>query len=234
MRSSSSIAETPPVEEPLPELVSEELQKLPPGVHVDLGPGLPAFYKSDCLELMVQDPFHAFAYWEMTESLIGQVLSRFPEEDRSAFQLVLDWCQPDGGQQITFDLGTVTCWWFKTNPGSRYQVRLCLYSELYGTTTLLESNVVETPKCSIKSSDSLSAEDQETTTWLNDLLELTSVAKMKPVDDSTLREAGRWVSQPVALAEVEDRPPAGGQDRRDSPENSTGEIGPLSNSLPTS
>jgi hypothetical protein len=234
MRSPSLIVETPPAQEPLQVLVSEELQKLPPGVHVDLGPSLPAFYEVNRLVLMVQDPFHVFAYWEITESLKGHALARFPEEDRPGFQLLLDWCQLDDGQRITFDLGTVTCWWLKTNPGFHYQARLCFYSELYGTTALLESNIVETPKYSIKPSDSPATEDQDATNWLNHLLELTSVAKMKPVNDSTLVEAGPPVSQPATLKELEDRPPAVGQSRRNSPENSSGEIGPLSNSWPTS
>jgi hypothetical protein len=234
MRFPSSIVETPPAEEPLQALVSEELQKLPPGVHVDLGPSLPAFYEVNRLVLMVQDPFYAFAYWEITESLKGHVLSRFPEEDRPGFQLVLDWCQLDGGQRTTFDLGTMTSWWLKTNPGFHYQARLCFYSEWYGTTALLESNIVETPKYSVEPTDSLAAEDRDATNWLNDLLELTSVAKMKPVRDSVLAEVGRPVSQSVMLKKMEDRPPADGQGRSDSPENSTGEIGPLSNSWPTS
>ncbi len=234
MRSPSLIVETPPAEDPLQALVSEELQKLPPGVHVDLGPSLPAFYEINRLVLMVQDPFHVFAYWEITESLKGHVLSRLPEEDRPGLQLVLDWCQLEGGQRTTFDLGTVTCWWLETNPGFHYQARLCFYSELYGTMALLESNIVETPKYSIEPSDSLAAEDQDATNWLNHLLELTSVARMKPVSGSTLAEAGRPVSQSVMLKEMEDKPPADGQGRRGSPENSTGEIGPLPNSWPTS
>ena len=233
MRFPSSIVETPAAEEPLPAFVSEELQKLPPGVHVDLGPALPAFYKVDRLELMVQDPFHVFAYWEITESLKGNVLSRFPKEDRAGFQLVLDWCQSDYGQRITIDLGTVAYWWFKTNPGSRYQARLCLYSESYGTTALLESNIVETPRCFIEASNSLSGEDQDATNWLNDLLDLTSIANLKPVTDSILVEDGRSAPKPVMMTEVGNRLPEGEQEQRPS-ENFAGNITPLMKSWPTS
>lgn len=233
MRSPSSILETPIAEETIQALVSEELHKLPPGVHVDLGPSLPVFYEVNRLVLMVQDPFHVFAYWDITESLKGQMLLRFPEEDRAGFQLVLDWCQLESGQRTTFDLGTVTCWWLEANPGFHYQARLSFYSELYGTTVLQESNIVETPKCSIELSDSLAAEDQDATSWLNDLLKLTSVARMKPVTGSVLAEVGRLVTEPVLLREVEDRP-TGVQDRRESPERFTEKTGPVPNSWPTS
>ena len=234
MRLPCSIAETPSAEEPLQALVSEELQKLPPGVHVDLGPSLPAFYEVNRIVLMVQDPFHVFAYWEITDSLKNQVLSRFPEEDRGAFQLVLDWCQLEGGQRTTFDLGTMTYWWLKTNPGFHYQARLCFYSELYGTAVLQESNIVESPKYSIEPSDSQAAKDQEATVWLTDLLELTSVAKIKPVTDSAITEAGLPISEPVLSKDLEDRQPSDEWDRGSSTEGSNRSADSMPRTWPTS
>ena len=234
MRSPSSIAETPSAEEPLQALVSEELQKLPPGVHVDLGPSLPAFYEVNRLVLMVQDPFHIFAYWEITDSLKSQVLSRFPEEDRVAFQLVLDWFQLEGGQRTTFDLGTMTYWWLKANPGFHYQARLCFYSESYGTAVLQESNIVESPKYSIELSDSQAAKDQEATVWLTDLLEMTSVAKIKPVTDSAITEAGLPFSEPVLSKDLADRRTSDERNRGSSPENSDRRTDSLPSIWPTS
>ena len=234
MRFPSSNVESPPAEEPLLALVSEELQKLPPGVHVELGPNLPAFYEVNRLVLMIQDPFHVFAYWETTQNLKAQVLSRFPEEDRPGFQLVLDWVQVESGQRTTFDLGTVTSWWLEADPGFHYQARLCFYSELYGASTLLESNIVETPKYSIGPSDPLAAEDQDATNWLHDLLELTSVARKTMENDSSREEPGRATLQLAVSEGARDRPTWGGQARVDASDSPSGHNSLPPHSWPTS
>jgi hypothetical protein len=182
---------------------------------------------------MVQDPFHVFAYWEITESLKAQVLSRFPEEDRPGFQLVLHWVQIDGSQRTTFDLGTVTYWWLETTPGCHYQAHLCFYSEIYGAKTILESNIVETPKYSIEPSGLLAAEDPDATDWLNDLLELTSVARKTPESDSSLTQSGLPTQQAVPT-ETKDRPAAEDEYRSGHPDNSAVHNRPLPNNWPTS
>ena len=234
MRSPASSPETLPAEEPLQALISEELQKLPPGVHVDLGPILPASYGVDRLVLMVQDPFHVFAYWEITEDLRIQALSRFPEEDRADFQMVLEWCELESGQQITFDLGTLTCWWFETNPSSHYDAQLCFYSELYGAVPFLKSNYVETPRYSIELTQQLPEEEQDTKEWLNQLLDLTGVGKMKSLTDPVFAQTEEPVPEPVSPRELEDTPHANGQAPEDLHEDGSVRTGPLACSWPTS
>jgi hypothetical protein len=180
MRPFSSALEPSFAEESLQRLISEELQKLPQGVHVDLGPSLPSFYPVDRLILMVQDSFHVLAYWEITDKLKSQVLARFPEEDRNTFQLLLEWSQLESAHRRYFDPGTLAHWWFETNPGAQYQAVLCFYSEFYGLVPLLKSKPVETPRCSIEPLYALDDPDPATTEWLSHLLEQTSVARWAP------------------------------------------------------
>jgi hypothetical protein len=234
MRPFPSALEPSFAEESLQRLISDELQKLPPGVRVDVGPSLPSSYGVDRLVLMVQDPFHVYAYWEITENLKSQVLARFPEEDRNTFQLVLGWSHLESNHQRYFDAGTLAQWWFETSPRAQYQAQLYFYSEFYGRVPLLKSEPVETPGCSIGPADSLGDEDPATTEWLNHLLEQTSVVRLAPPAEPPLGPAGDPVSQPAA------REDPGGQkkleqpsegDRRESRTESTNSV---QVSMPTS
>jgi hypothetical protein len=224
MRPFFSALEPSFADESLQRLISEELQKLPPGVQVDLGPSLPSSYHVDRLVLMVQDPFRVFAYWEITEKLKSQVLARFPEEDRNTFQLVLGWSQLESSHRHYFDPGTLGQWWFETSPGAQYQARLCLYSEFYGLIPLLKSEPVETPRCSIRPVDSLAGEDPATSAWLNHLLEQTSVVLLARPAEPPLGPAGDHVSQPAARedqGEQENLEESSEGDRRESLTEST-------------
>ncbi len=198
-------------------LVLEELQKLPRGIHVELGPSLPSSYGQDRFLLMVQDPFHVFAYWEVTELLKSQALSEYPAEDRVDFQLLLEWNELSDGGRVSLDAGTSAAWWFVTKPGKQYQARLCLYSESYGAVALMSSNAVETPACVIGPVESPAEGESTTTEWLNRLLEQACIVGLATAVEPKGQAIAGEISQPADRETLDKPTPAGQVQEADRP-----------------
>jgi hypothetical protein len=155
----------------------DETAKLPNGVCVDVGPDLPASYGTNRLQLMVQDPYWIYAYWEVTEALRKSALSTIPREDWDLFQMVIRLCELKENQSHWLDTGTVSSWWFNVPPAGEYQASLELYSPEYGHIPLLSSNTVCTPEVTLVPSAMEAQEEPTFLPWLSVLLEMTGIPR---------------------------------------------------------
>jgi hypothetical protein len=158
-------------------ILRDERAKLPNGVCVDVGPDLPASYGNSRLQLMVQDPYWIYAYWEVTEALRESALSTIPREDWDLFQMVIRLYKLKENQSRWLDAGTVSNWWFNVPPAGEYQVRLEFYSPEYGHIPLLSSNTVCTPEVTLVSSAMETWEEPAFLPWLGVLLEMTGIPR---------------------------------------------------------
>lgn len=105
-------------------------------------PGLPIaqHYGQDRLVLMAQDPFHLFAYWELS----GSALARCKSQLAGHYTTVLVLHSAHGCEQREVDLIGGN-YYLSVAPGQRYRAELALRSADGRLIPLVSSKEVETP-----------------------------------------------------------------------------------------
>ena len=157
----------------------------PPALHpappagTDPGLPIPDRYGSDRLVLMVQDPHHIFAYWELTPQTLAQVREA---AGSGTPVLVLHGAQGDESREVDLHGGN---YYLAVAPSASYEAELALRDPQGRLYTLAKSNRVTTPAPSI----STRADEQ----WLgvdetfHELLELAGLPEQLKQGTSTQR-----------------------------------------------
>ena len=110
----------------------------------DPGLPIPDRYNRDRLVLMVQDPFHVFAYWEVTpETAAG---ARAAAGDHGATVLLLE--TPNGQESREVDL-TGGNYYLSVAPGTTYAAQLAVRDAQGRLHILARSNRVSTPAATV-------------------------------------------------------------------------------------
>ncbi len=112
----------------------------------DPGLPIPDRYNRDRLVLMVQDPFHVFAYWEVTpETAAG---ARAAAGDHGATVLLLE--TPNGQESREVDLSGGN-YYLSVAPGTTYAAQLAVRDAQGRLHVLARSNRVTTPAATVSS-----------------------------------------------------------------------------------
>ncbi|MFW5750048.1 MAG: DUF4912 domain-containing protein [Planctomycetota bacterium] len=114
--------------------------RLSPGPNGEPGLPVPDHYGEDRLVLLVQDPHHLIAYWEISDQRIGEARSRLQENGTPV--LILH--TTGGAEQRIIDLRGGN-YYVTVAPGSCYHAELALRSQDGALALLAKSNPVETP-----------------------------------------------------------------------------------------
>jgi hypothetical protein len=150
----------------------------------DPGLPIPTSYGRDRLVLMVQDPKHLFAYWE----LAGTALSRIRSDVGDVVTPVLVVHTPSGTEYRDIDIRGGT-YYLAVAPGSHYRVDLALRDHQGQLHILMRSNSVTTPSPTI----STRVDEQ----WMgldetfHELLEMSGISGTIPSRSSGERLADR-------------------------------------------
>jgi uncharacterized protein len=106
----------------------------------DTGLPIPPGYDQDRLVLMVQDPNHVFAYWEISHHTLDQIRTRFGRQ--SASLLLVHTGQSH--EQRVIDLAANN-YYLAIPPNQDCRVELAVRDETGETHILMSSNTVRTP-----------------------------------------------------------------------------------------
>lgn len=112
----------------------------------DPGLPIPDRYGRDRLVLMVQDPFHVFAYWEVTPETAAS--ARAAAGEHGATVLLLE--TPHGQESREVDLGGGN-YYLSVAPGTGYAAQLAVRDAQGRLHVLARSNRVTTPAATISS-----------------------------------------------------------------------------------
>ena len=118
-------------------------QKAPapaPSTEENTGLPLPEHYGKDRLRLMVQDPFHVFAYWELAGDALGRARGH-AGADATAILMVYT---RNGSEQRAIDIGGGN-YYLSVAPGESYRAELALRSPDGQLVPVVGSNEVCTP-----------------------------------------------------------------------------------------
>jgi hypothetical protein len=126
----------PPAGSSAPPQPAQAWQPAPP----EHGLPIPDRYGRDRLVLLVQDPSHVFAYWEVTEGTLARV--RAEVGGHGAPVLVLH--GPNGTEQREVDLNGGN-YYLAVAPGSDYEAELCLRAGDGRLVRIAGSNRIRTP-----------------------------------------------------------------------------------------
>ncbi len=129
----SSLPPQPPVAQP------------PAQSGTDMGLPIPDRYGVDRLVLMVQDPHHIFAYWELTPDTLERVRGA---AGGGTPVLVLHGGQGDESREVDLHGGN---YYLSVAPSASYEAELALRDQQGRLYTLAKSNRVTTPAPSISS-----------------------------------------------------------------------------------
>lgn len=119
-----------------PPQAAQAWQPAPP----EHGLPIPDAYGRDRLVLMVQDPSHVFAYWEVTPATLDRI--RAEAGGHGAAVLVLH--GPGGAEQREVDLAGGN-YYLAVAPGSAYEAELCLRAPDGRLIRIAASNRIHTP-----------------------------------------------------------------------------------------
>ena len=110
---------------------------------VDTGLPIPSHYDLDLMRLLVQDPFHIYAYWQFKDSPYERLTRLFPKGD---FHTALKLIDETTNIAVFFDAAFGRNYWFNVFPDRTYKVELGVRSPQLGYIKLLSSNAVTTPR----------------------------------------------------------------------------------------
>lgn len=111
-----------------------------PGPNGEPGLPVPDRYGEDRLVLLVQDPHHLFAYWEISDQRVGEARARLQENGTPV--LILH--TTGGTEQRIIDLRGGN-YYITVAPGACYHAELALRAQDGALALLAKSNPVETP-----------------------------------------------------------------------------------------
>lgn len=152
-----------------------------PQAGTDMGLPIPDRYGVDRLVLMVQDPHHIFAYWELTPGTFDQVRNA---AGGGTPVLVLHGAQGDESREVDLHGGN---YYLAVAPSGSYEAELALRDPQGRLYTLAKSNRVTTPAPSI----SARADEQ----WMgvdetfHELLELAGLPDQSSLGGSSSQSA---------------------------------------------
>lgn len=135
---SSTAASTPASSTP-PQAVPAKPVEPPPTT--DPGLPIPDRYGQDRLVLLVQDPSHLFAYWELADGTLQRVLEAAADGERTPVLVIHG---TNGSEQREVDLGGGN-YYVSVSSGSRFNADLALRDRNGGLTVIVSSNPVQTP-----------------------------------------------------------------------------------------
>ena len=148
--------------------------------HGDPGLPVPPRYGDDRLVMLVQDPQHLFAYWEVSDACLERARAYLGHDGTPV--LVLH--APSGIEQREVDLRGGN-YYITVAPGQRYHAELALRGQDGTLAMLIKSNPVETPQ--LGPSDRYDEEWMSIDETFNELLLRAGLAD-QPASAALLRE----------------------------------------------
>lgn len=143
-------------------------------IFIDTGPAIPAKYNDETLVIMPRDPACIFAYWEISRTILGYLVLRVYEMNKS-------------GDKYYFDTdveGSINNWYVKVpHPGKKYRAEIG-YMNNGVFTLILSSNIIDIPSSSIS--------DEADENWMIVKEDLRGIIKESGLDSqsrSSLRQA---------------------------------------------
>ncbi len=124
---------------------------------VDTGLPIPSHYDIDVMRLLVQDPFHLYAYWQLKDNPFDRLKRLFPT---SEFHTVLKLIDETTNIAVFFDAAFGRDYWFSVFPDRTYKVEIGVRSEPQGYIKLMTSNAVTTPRGTISDQEDADAQYQ--------------------------------------------------------------------------
>lgn len=124
----------------------EAVAEVPAEPIVDTGLPIPSHYELDLMRLLVQDPFHIYAYWQFKDSPHDRLARLFPNGN---FHTVLKLIDETTNIAVFFEAAFGRNYWFSVFPDRTYKVELGVRSPQLGYIKLLTSNTVTTPRGTI-------------------------------------------------------------------------------------
>ncbi len=110
---------------------------------IDTGLPIPSHYDVDMMRLLVQDPFHLYAYWQLKDDPFVRLKRLFPTSD---FHSVIKLIDETTNIAVFFDVAFGRNYWFSVFPDRTYKVELGVRSDAQGYIKLMTSNAVTTPR----------------------------------------------------------------------------------------
>ncbi|MBA3709862.1 MAG: DUF4912 domain-containing protein [Planctomycetes bacterium] len=152
----------------------------PPQVGPDPGLPIPDRYGRDRLVLMVQDPQHIFAYWEVTPERLDEARRQAGESSTAVLLLIT----ASGTEQREIDLRGGN-YYLSVAPNAAYQAQIALRDRAGKLHPLATSNQVMTPAASVsqRSDEQWMAVDET----FHELLSMAGLPGQVRPDSSTAR-----------------------------------------------
>jgi hypothetical protein len=159
-------------------------------VFIDQGPPVPESYDIDIIRAMVQDPFHLFVYWEISEQSIKTLNQYFSAAAEAAFQITLKLIEIDGPEQASFDVDRQGSHWMIVLPDREYEFEMGVRSSVRGYISLMRSNRVRTPNGTISPVAPNEAEYRSSPQEFTEVLEASGFAGNRLADSRFPGSAG--------------------------------------------
>jgi Domain of unknown function (DUF4912) len=128
----------------------DSAKEIPAELIVDTGLPIPSHYDLDVMRLLVQDPFHLYAYWQLKDDPFVRLKRLFPT---SEFHSVLKLVDETTNIAVFFDVAFARNYWFSVFPDRAYKVELGVRSDAQGYIKLMTSNAVTTPRGTISNQE---------------------------------------------------------------------------------
>lgn len=163
------------------------------GPHGDPGLPLPDSYGRDCVVLMVQDPQHIYAWWELTGPALAQ--ARAEAGPDAAMVLLLRGSHGEEQREVDFAAGN---YYFSVAPESTYAVALALRDASGRLIILAQSAAVQTPPMGV--SDCVDEEWMAVDETFSELVRRAQIGDGSLSSAERLRAMGErtWSQTPVA------------------------------------
>lgn len=124
-------------------------EEIPAEPIVDTGLPIPSSYDVDIMRLLVQDPFHLYAYWQLKDNPFDRLNRLFPAREHDGFHTVVKLIDETNNIAVYFDAAFGRNYWFTVFPDRTYKVELGVRSPRFGYIRLMSSNTVTTPRGTI-------------------------------------------------------------------------------------
>lgn len=187
---------------PIAEIVEEKVLKPAQEIFIDQGLPIPEEYDIDTINVLVQDPFHIWVYWELRERVFESLYKVFPHHIAASFYPVLKITELTYGHSAFIGIFRRGSYWLNVFPDRRYRIEVGLRSEERGYVRLLETKEVKTPRGTVSMEISDDPEYHMTNAQFAEILRVSGFAQFAGMlgPERVLRRLPQDVADIIAAA----------------------------------